>query len=678
MLTTRGWWLFLTVGGMLAVGTWGPFPPLGLMALALLAWFGWEWLAFAVRVRASAPGLRVEREVSDDRGPVTTLWAGRSFEVRVTLYADRRPGLAYALVTDAVPFGLEEAGGERSAEGPLGPGRPAPLRYRVRCAAAGLARFEGVRVRVADLQGLFYHTAFVRAPVVLRVLPVLTDRRASLAATKRVNELPPPGIHRLRRPGSGSELLDLRDYFPGDPPKTIAWKVSARRDRLITKEFESEVPVRCTLLVDTSSSVRLPALAPPRGAGEEEWRPVRALDRLVEIAAGVAQVNAAKRDLTVLCLFDEHDSAVVKPDRTGPHLTQMLHRLADAAALDPTAARVDPGPLVTLAYAFAEEVYPDLLAPGVNDMPWWVTWFLAFPARTRRRPGLLWRLYRRRLPAYLAGTLAVPLLAALLYAGAVALAVFTKRPQDVIARTITRGLAITAVVSALSVACGSVFFSLTTLLGEHFRRTQTWRKRVAALLAVRYGPVPGGLAALLEDEDQLSLLLQRFLGEHRVPYALPLYDPEGRYLFGAPGKIPVLAAALVQAVGRGRDNELFVLLADLLELEDRLEPLLRSVKVALGRHHQVLVVCPWPPSVPLPPGEGGSDGPTWVFPAPPGSKALPRRLGRLMTRRYHAAYDRIRLAFGAVGVQVVCAATDRPVPLILDRIERIRRLRRVH
>ena len=37
----------------------------------------------------------------------------------------------------------------------------------------------------------------------------------------------------------------------------IAWKASARRDRLMTKELESEVPVRCTLFVDASSSVRV-------------------------------------------------------------------------------------------------------------------------------------------------------------------------------------------------------------------------------------------------------------------------------------------------------------------------------------------------------------------------------------------------------------------------------------
>jgi uncharacterized protein (DUF58 family) len=126
--------------------------------------------------------------------------------------------------------------------------------------------------RDADVQGFFYRAWFVREGRSLRVLPTLSDERGRSPTSKRVNLLTPPGVHRLRRPGSGSELLDLRDYMPGDPPKTIAWKVSARRDRLITKEFESEVPLRCTLLVDTSNSVRV-------------GRQRNALARLVEVAA---------------------------------------------------------------------------------------------------------------------------------------------------------------------------------------------------------------------------------------------------------------------------------------------------------------------------------------------------------------------------------------------------------
>src|SRR5262249_31416622 len=149
-----------------------------------------------------------------------------------------------------------------------------------------------------------------------------------------------------RRPGSGSELLDLRDYLPGDPPKTIAWKVSARRDRLITKVFENIVPIRCTLFVDTSNSVRVG----PVGRN--------ALTRLVEIASAVAQASVGTRDLAGLCTFDETATSFVRPARSGRHLIQMLNRLADVASLTPASGEARLRALLPRAYGFAREVYP--------------------------------------------------------------------------------------------------------------------------------------------------------------------------------------------------------------------------------------------------------------------------------------------------------------------------------
>ena len=126
-------------------------------------------------------------------------------------------------------------------------------------------------------------------------------------------------------------MLDLRDYLPGDPPKTIAWKVSARRDRLITKEFESEVPVRCTLFVDTSNSVRVPSIH-----GKTPWR------GWSRSPPPSSRPTPTCRDLTGLCLFDEHESKTIRPDRSPAHVTQVLQTLADAAALAPATARTDP------------------------------------------------------------------------------------------------------------------------------------------------------------------------------------------------------------------------------------------------------------------------------------------------------------------------------------------------
>ena len=40
--------------------------------------------------------------------------------------------------------------------------------------------------------------------------------------------------------------------------------------------------------------------------------------------------------------------------------------------------------------------------------------------------------------------------------------------------------------------------------------------------------------------------------------------------------------------------------------------------------------------------------------------------------RFQMAYQRLRRTFTRLGVAVVCAATDEPVPLILSRLERLR------
>src|SRR5207245_8510327 len=115
------------------------------------------------------------------------------------------------------------------------------------------------------------------------------------------------------------------------PPKLIAWKPSARRDRLMTKEFESEVPIRCTLFVDTSTTVRV-------GLPGDN-----ALARLVQVVAAVAQANTRARDLTGWCLFDEQTSTYVKPARSPRHLMQLFTMLADVAAYAPTTSQIGVG-----------------------------------------------------------------------------------------------------------------------------------------------------------------------------------------------------------------------------------------------------------------------------------------------------------------------------------------------
>ena len=65
MLTSRGWWLLLSATAVLAAGLVLRLPLLSLCGLALLLWFFWEGLLFAVRVSSISRGLSVRRGLHD-------------------------------------------------------------------------------------------------------------------------------------------------------------------------------------------------------------------------------------------------------------------------------------------------------------------------------------------------------------------------------------------------------------------------------------------------------------------------------------------------------------------------------------------------------------------------------------------------------------------------------------
>ncbi|HEY8503879.1 MAG TPA: DUF58 domain-containing protein, partial [Gemmataceae bacterium] len=351
MVTARGWWFLMVVLLVLAAGVLLPRQGfvLAALGLTLLGWFLWEWLAFAVRVRSSLHRVRLRRRLRSANRDVTLVWAGREFEVSVDVALPRGLPLPYVVVEDRPPLGGALPSGEYRAAAALPPGEPVRLRYHLLCPEPGVVRFEGVRLDVADYQGFFHQRVFLRRPEEYVVLPPLVDVEGRQRTDKYHNLLLPPGVHRLRRPGTGSELLDLRDYRPGDPPKMIAWKPSARRDRLITKEFESEVPIRCTLFLDASQSVRV---GPP---GRNP------LARLVAIGAAVSQAAAAQRDLVGLTVFDEDRVELVRPARGSRHLIDVMVRLSRAARLAPVSSAPDPPALTRAGLLLAGELYPDLL-----------------------------------------------------------------------------------------------------------------------------------------------------------------------------------------------------------------------------------------------------------------------------------------------------------------------------
>ncbi len=134
----------------------------------------------------------------------------------------------------------------------LPPGSSAKIEYPVRL-APGRHRWGRARIVVSDYLGLFRSEREVDAGLEVRVppRPLVSGRsRAVIVATPQ-----PGGMASLRRRGVGTEFLGLREYVPGDEPRYIDWKSTARTGRLIVKVFTREAVMRVAIVVDGASSM---------------------------------------------------------------------------------------------------------------------------------------------------------------------------------------------------------------------------------------------------------------------------------------------------------------------------------------------------------------------------------------------------------------------------------------
>jgi uncharacterized protein (DUF58 family) len=92
------------------------------------------------------------------------------------------------------------------------------------------------------------------------------------------------GEHAPQRRGAGMELLGLRDYQPGDPLRSVAWKSAAKGGPLRVREFAQEQHLDLLLVIDAGR------------AGAQQIGALTRLHHAVNIAARLAERATALGD----------------------------------------------------------------------------------------------------------------------------------------------------------------------------------------------------------------------------------------------------------------------------------------------------------------------------------------------------------------------------------------------
>jgi uncharacterized protein (DUF58 family) len=109
------------------------------------------------------------------------------------------------------------------------------------------------------------------------------------------------GSHRSPLRGFSTEFAHHRQYSPGDPIRSIDWRVFGRTEKYFTKLYEAETNFDCHILVDSSASMTY-------GSGK-----VSKLEYAKFLAASIAYMVLKQRDSVGLSVFDSEVRAYMPP-----------------------------------------------------------------------------------------------------------------------------------------------------------------------------------------------------------------------------------------------------------------------------------------------------------------------------------------------------------------------------
>ena len=136
------------------------------------------------------------------------------------------------------------------------------------------------------------------------------------------------GLHRSPRKGFSVEFAEHRGYQPGDDLRYLDWKIAARADRWMIKQFEEETNLRAALVLDISPSMNW-AGAPGR---------LTKLAYAERVCAALALLLLRQRDAVGLIRFDDAVRSVLPPRARLAHWRRIIAAMGTAGTGTATAA----------------------------------------------------------------------------------------------------------------------------------------------------------------------------------------------------------------------------------------------------------------------------------------------------------------------------------------------------
>ena len=150
-----------------------------------------------------------------------------------------------------------------------------------------------------------------------RMLPVYPSfiqmRKYELLAIS--NRLTMSGIKKIRRVGNTTEFDQLKEYIPGDDVRTINWKATARRQKLMVNKYQDERAQQVYSLIDMGRIMRMP------------FEGMTLLDYAINASLVISNIAWVKQDKPGLLAFNHRVQHFLPAERKGSQMFRIQESL---------------------------------------------------------------------------------------------------------------------------------------------------------------------------------------------------------------------------------------------------------------------------------------------------------------------------------------------------------------
>jgi uncharacterized protein (DUF58 family) len=264
--------------------------------------------------------VRVEREFG------SRFAVGAETEVRVKV-SNNSPRAVTLILKDEHPPQMKLTN-LREGHMRVPPQETAMLVYTLTPPKRGRFEFGQTAVRYLSRLGLVWNQTRVDHPIGVKVYPNM--RRAREAELRALGARSLVASHRKTSwRGEGREFESLRDYVRGDELRHIAWTATARRGKLVTRQYQIERDQTIMIALDAGR------LMTARIENETK------LDTAVHAALALMSAAARGGDNAGLVVFGRQIKAYLPPKRGVEHIDATLEALhaIEPEMIEPSYAR---------------------------------------------------------------------------------------------------------------------------------------------------------------------------------------------------------------------------------------------------------------------------------------------------------------------------------------------------